>query len=534
MKEVKHLYSIFLGILNVYSAVGVVPYITDNSSENLSIEGGNWSGPRNSRESEWVKGAFNYVRNLKCEDVFFTTEKECQDLLTIPQSSIVVYVAPYSGHRTYEAVLPDETLTRKDNNHQGVLVLDPYPTANFGHLVIVFFIDNKDQTTCDSENGIFLGTHSDCMTLALKRRCKNAMKRHGRKKHHARRCEINFLPFVYLADPSNSKNEDKKINYLRCWQGLSDFARCPKLRDESETKDLICNPLRDNTKRCTTTHEMVKTNCNIFEICDQGVLISGGWNRQTTGERYKKNLEDFYWMLRENGFKKNNIKTFYANGATGINVPGELAHHVHPAALKLALRYHIQTLCRSPHCVNSLVLYLNSPAKNDGTMFLWDVNSNGLAEDDEKYFLKEFKEDISNCAADYVQVIIDQSFSGNIADAFKNSPEHRNVVVFSSGKDNEYAFDDEFTHHWVTANHTQECTWQVQKQIKNVSTKSNPESHEGQRGEVRATIFGAPCHVIPPFSNRELRHEYLGCQSLPTALWIKKLLADKSNQWFFQ
>lgn len=157
MKEVKNLYSILLGFFNVYSVVCVVPYITDNSSENLRLEDGNWSGPRNSRESEWLKGAFNYVRNLKCEDVFFTTEKECRELLTVPQTSYVVLVAPFSGHRTYEAVLPEEVLTRKHNNHQGVLVLDPYPTANFGHLVIVFFIDYKDKTTCDSENGIYLG-----------------------------------------------------------------------------------------------------------------------------------------------------------------------------------------------------------------------------------------------------------------------------------------------------------------------------------------------------------------------------------------
>ena len=88
------------------------------------------------------------------------------------------------------------------------------------------------------------------------------------------------------------------------------------------------------------------------------------------------------------------------------------------------------------------------------------------ARDEEKYYLKEFKDDISNCAADYVHVIIDQSFSGNIADAFKNSPDHRNVVVFASGKDNEYAFDDEFTRHWASANHTQECTWQVYKVCK--------------------------------------------------------------------
>lgn len=160
MKEVKNLYSILIGIFNVYSVVCVVPYITDNSSENLRLDDGNWSGPRDSRESEWVKGAFNYVQNLKCEDVFFTTEKECLALLTVTQSSYVVHVAPFSGHRTYETVLPEEVLTRKDNNHQGVLVLDPYPTANFGHLVIVFFIDYKDKRTCDSENGIFLGKSS--------------------------------------------------------------------------------------------------------------------------------------------------------------------------------------------------------------------------------------------------------------------------------------------------------------------------------------------------------------------------------------
>ena len=77
---------------------------------------------------------------------------------------------------------------------------------------------------------------------------------------------------------------------------------------------------------------MVHTNCNIFEICDHAVLLSGGWNRQTTGVRFKNNLESFYWMLRQNGFKKSNIKTFYANGATGIN--GKITIHQPESMLK--------------------------------------------------------------------------------------------------------------------------------------------------------------------------------------------------------
>lgn len=51
---------------------------------------------------------------------------------------------------------------------------------------------------------------------------------------------------------------------------------------------------------------------------------------------------------------------------------------VHPATEKLAIRSHLALLCRSLHCADSLVLYLNSPAASDGTMLLWDGNRNGI------------------------------------------------------------------------------------------------------------------------------------------------------------
>lgn len=164
-----------------------------------------------------------------------------------------------------------------------------------------------------------IAENGDCLSLALKRRCKNAIKRQSRRKHHARRCEINFLPFVYLEHNQKQNPQQKRYNFLRCWQGLSGYSRCPDLRDEKETKELICNPFRDNTKRCTTTHGMVHTRCNIFEICDQAVLISGGWNRETTGTRFQRNLERMNRMLLANGFTGSHIKTFFANGASGIN-----------------------------------------------------------------------------------------------------------------------------------------------------------------------------------------------------------------------
>jgi len=50
---------------------------------------------------------------------------------------------------------------------------------------------------------------------------------------------------------------------------------------------------------------------------------------------------------------------------------------VFPAAMKTAMRFHIQKLCGTPHCVDSLVFYLNNPTRHDGSMLLWDVDNDG-------------------------------------------------------------------------------------------------------------------------------------------------------------
>ena len=71
--------------------------------------------------------------------------------------------------------------------------------------------------------------------------------------------------------------------------------------------------------------------------------------------------------------------------------------------------------------------------------------------------------------------------------------------------------------------------YDILQQSKNNIKYSSPELQEGEKGEVRTTLFGAPCNVIPPFTHRELRHDYLGCQPLPTAVWIKKLLSSSKG-----
>ncbi|KFM81747.1 hypothetical protein X975_18327, partial [Stegodyphus mimosarum] len=126
-------------------------------------------------------------------------------------------------------------------------------------------------------------------------------------------------------------------------------------------------------------------------------------------------------MLRNNGFLPRNIKTFYSTGNKEIDENEEIWQETYPVILKLALRYHIETLCQSMHCADSLVLYLSSPTQKDGSILLWDENGNGQAERNEVYTLKEMLYDIKGCAAQRVYIIADQNYSGMLVHALEHA-----------------------------------------------------------------------------------------------------------------
>ncbi len=112
----------------------------------------------------------------------------------------------------------------------------------------------------------------------------------------------------------HKEGDSRKEQLLTCRANLPGFASCPPLRPLNETSSLICNPLRDNSKRCETTHEKIHTSCRVLEICDQAVILSGGWNRFSTLPYHMDNVGQIYRMLRNHGFKRRNIEIFFANG----------------------------------------------------------------------------------------------------------------------------------------------------------------------------------------------------------------------------
>ncbi len=62
--------------------------------------------------------------------------------------------------------------------------------------------------------------------------------------------------------------------------------------------------------------------------------------------------------------------------------------------------------------------------------------------------------------------------------------------------------------------------------IKRQLRHSTPDIEQGS-AVTSQTIFGAPCNVI--YSHRELRQNFLGCQNVPTAVWMTKFKATFSG-----
>ncbi|XP_035215367.1 uncharacterized protein LOC118188947 [Stegodyphus dumicola] len=474
------------------------------------------------RTDLWAEEAFWFISNLTCSNTLLTTEEDCEKLLSIPKSEMNFYVAEPTPEGKLFAVLPDGLLTNRLEPRDAVLVVDPYPKANLGHLLVVFFVDyGWSESQCKENNGKYLDD-SSCISLAVRRHClPRTMKSIWGMKlpniYRYKECEINFFPLVHLPGESPSR----KAQRLECRDNFQGFAPCPTLRPKHLSEKLSCDPIESNTYACSNTGEGAKTRCRMLESCDQAVLIAGGWDRLSDKPIYLQNVLTFYQMLRNNGFLPRNIKTFYSTGNKEIDENEEIWQETYPVTLKLALRYHIETICQTMHCADSLVLYLSSPTQKDGSILLWDANGNGQAERNEVYTMKEMLYDIKGCAAQRVYIIADQSYSGMLVHALEHSQEsYDNVIAFASGEEHEYSREGEYTKYWANYLQKSNCMRNTYEILQTSMTSSTPTSFQGSNGSMNTTLYGAPCNF--QFTERELQREYFGCQNLPASVWLRR------------
>ncbi|KAJ0070071.1 hypothetical protein NL108_002389, partial [Boleophthalmus pectinirostris] len=316
--------------------------------------------------------------------------------------------------------------------HDAVLVLDPSPGENFGHPVVLFYVDmNVTKKRCSHMDGIYLG--EECLTLALKGQCQNQLKRRLRaglisgssrmvERTIGGLCEVHFLPLVVGVGDSN------RTQRLKCVDN-TEFAPCPPMLPLSMPSLPVSScELNKNTRRCHQQPLATHLSCRLYQTCDHAVLLSGGWQQQVTFQHHVQNLQMFYHMLRNNGFHKNHIRTFFANSGQFL----EEIEGVYPATEKAVIRNHVSYICRKQHCADTLVLYLNSPTRSDGTMLLWDTNLDGIADLKERYSVNELLTDLAGCKATRVLLFVDQSYSGVLYKRLRGSPKHTNVVLIQS------------------------------------------------------------------------------------------------------
>ncbi|XP_057708452.1 uncharacterized protein si:ch211-67e16.11 isoform X2 [Corythoichthys intestinalis] len=418
--------------------------------------------------------------------------------------------------------------------HDAVLVLDPSPGENFGHPIALFYVDlNVTKKRCSHLDGIYLG--DECLTQALKGRCQNQMKRwqaaperlmgHGHSwlvgglrrggtfssSVSERLCEVHFLPLVVGVGDNN------RTQRLRCVDH-KDFSRCPQLVPMgSPSLPISSCELNKNTRRCHQQPLATHLSCRLYQTCDHAVLISGGWRQQMTFQRHVHNLQKFYRMLRINGFHKDHIKTFFASSG---HIPEEL-DGAYSATEKTTIRNHVSYVCRKQHCADSLVLYLNSPTRNDGTMLLWDANLNGIADLKERYSVNELLTDLAGCRATRVLLFVDQTYSGVLSKRLRGSQKHLNVVLIQRQKMSLQNYQTQMGNGW------EDNSWAhigPSTCLLDHLEKSTGASHvlDQWAGLLNITLAGAPCNVTPPLTEIEMRRWYQGCQNLPTALWHRK------------
>ena len=144
-------------IATLLTTCGVLSVIQEATNSNRENETDPDSTPGNPKQSRWAAAALDYLQSLDCTKTTFASERECDVILQMNSSEMNVYIADPLAFDKYVTVVPLDDL-ESDTRHDVVLVLDPYPEVNFGHLVLVFYIDLYVQKSwCLQDKGTILG-----------------------------------------------------------------------------------------------------------------------------------------------------------------------------------------------------------------------------------------------------------------------------------------------------------------------------------------------------------------------------------------
>ncbi|KAI5749754.1 hypothetical protein M8J76_009955 [Diaphorina citri] len=465
------------------------------------------------RISLWSTGAYKWLQNFNCNKVpgrfGFTDVATCLEVKSIAKKDMRIYAAVGNASTKLLSELPDSGI-KLESPHDGILVLDPFPSAKFGHLVLLFTIDVMSSTKCLILGGHSLSDNGDCIQIYLKEACRQEITK--KKWHRYKSCEVMFLPYVsqFTASSNDVLNNE---NWLGCVPVPEFHPQCPPSGLPTNLAEYACEALKTNTWRCNPRN--LRSECNAKLTCDNAVIISSDMNRQILNSDSYNMTSRMQDMLVEHGFRKNNINVFYNNGLQSNETDDDYQNIFLPTQKRL-IRNHLQYLCEKSHCSDTLYIYLRTLTLPDGSMVLWDTNSNGKFDEGEIYRPMEFLDDISSCNAKRVIVVADQSFSAGLVTTAKDyssfyNTSLGNVMIFPSTLDWSRRDNQWLSELFLHSDHIRTCLEKLGETHQGHYQNASIPLYIGQKtGLTRSTLLGKPCGLWK-MATKEVLRKYGGC-----------------------
>lgn len=105
----------------------------------------------------WAEAGYEWWTRVNCLNQTHFSEHTCRLVKTLDKKRFRIYSVKPLTENGYDVLFPDGDVRHK-GNHSGVLILDPFPAARFGHPVLVFLASAGQSTSqCDSRKGFFVG-----------------------------------------------------------------------------------------------------------------------------------------------------------------------------------------------------------------------------------------------------------------------------------------------------------------------------------------------------------------------------------------
>ncbi|KRZ93239.1 Lupus La -like protein A [Trichinella sp. T8] len=493
------------------------------------------------RHQIWAEKALELMYNFNCSSLPLLVD-QCEQMRRQQSADVRVYVAEVTnrGEKLFATVssssstLVAYSITQHfDWTHDGLLVLDPFPEASYGHLLLIYFIDYTNAETCEQNFGHYISGHGDCLRAARKRSCRGRYPWRGCSQEASFLCAMDILPTAFLI---NGKSRESRNSQLVHCKEIAGFAPCPD--------ELTSIKMRHKQSRGHWYHEELQVGqewafqmpadksdstpqaaapCRLFEVCDRAVILHGGWSELTTQEDDLYLLHQTGNFLKHHGFMPTHTHYYHPYHVSAIPDDFSLknANMLHDWS---AIRGHIQNLCKSSNCVDVLLVMIHGPAALHASpsLILGDFNHDGSGNPGEWYSMHDLLDDLANCHANQVHLILDHSFSGQVIELLNKSTKHKNVIAVSSSDAEQFSVGSEFTKLWLRKNQLPDCFTDSFHLVKNFVQNSSPQIFQGSEADRGKTLAGAPCQSNSAYSEQELLEKYSGCQNVPTALWFSK------------